>query len=270
MKLKKLYKYSRKRQIWRIIPAGEEVLVIEERDNRTREVFFNCIDIRRGKSILKDMQLEEKFWVGIEESDGEVLILHKYIKPDLPQHKGIIVYDIRGKKILWENGDFTFLFREENKIYGYKQLFDERKYAEFNLHTGEIISNPDGESILQKRNSSGEKELTDRYHFPEIYRKGAEETSDRIISREKENSLIVGNINSAKYGDLLLINYHEKRENDELLNIFKAFDIQSEKAILKETLNRNLTVFIPDCFFIKDDLLFLLKEKNEIITLIIK
>ena len=62
MKIKKKYSIGNKRTIWRLIPSGEKLL-IEERDEGNKQVYFSCIEIESGKCILKDYQLDEKFWV---------------------------------------------------------------------------------------------------------------------------------------------------------------------------------------------------------------
>ena len=107
--IKKLYGFSNSREIWRLIPAGEEKLIIEERNKKTKEVYFNCIKIETGKKLLKSFQLKDKFWVGIETTHNDIIFFHRYIKPDLPTHKDIIAFDLIKKKILWENNDLTFL-----------------------------------------------------------------------------------------------------------------------------------------------------------------
>ena len=49
-------------------------------------------------------------------------------------------------------------------------------------------------------------------------------------------------------------------------NVFRAVDIESGKVIFEEELNSGIKVFVPDSFFIVDNLLFLLKEKTGFIT----
>jgi hypothetical protein len=52
MKLKKLYKHDNGKQIWRILPTTNKKVVIEERDIKTKEVFFSCLEIESGKKLL--------------------------------------------------------------------------------------------------------------------------------------------------------------------------------------------------------------------------
>ena len=110
MKIKKKYTHDNGRPIWRIIPTETGKLIIEEREKDNKQVYFNCLEIESGKKIFKNFQLEEKFWIGIEAVYNDVIYFHKFVKPDMPQHVGIIALDLGGKKILWENFSNSFLF----------------------------------------------------------------------------------------------------------------------------------------------------------------
>jgi hypothetical protein len=110
MKIKKLYEFTHKRQLWRILPTNTGKLLIEERDTQLKEAYFNCLEIDKGKKIFENIQLEEKFWIGIESVYRDIIFFHKYLKPDMPAHKGIIAFDINSASILWENMDYNFLF----------------------------------------------------------------------------------------------------------------------------------------------------------------
>ena len=54
------------------------------------------------------------------------------------------------------------------------------------------------------------------------------------------------------------------------LELIDNLDIDNGKVIFEEELNRGVKNFVPDSFFIKDDLLFLLKEKTELLVCSIK
>ncbi|HUX92187.1 MAG TPA: DUF4905 domain-containing protein, partial [Ignavibacteriaceae bacterium] len=93
MKIKKEYEYSNRRQIWRLIPTDSGKIIIEDRNVETKEAFFNCLDIYTGKKKFSNLQLDEKYWIGIETIYKDIIFFHKYLKPDMPGHIGIIAYD---------------------------------------------------------------------------------------------------------------------------------------------------------------------------------
>ena len=112
MDIKRIYSFSNNRQIWRLIPTATEKLIIEERDTENKEVFFNCLEISSGVKIFSELQLEEKFWVGIEAVNNDIIYFHKFVKPDMPRHQGIIAFDIEIKKYpLGKSGFFISIYR---------------------------------------------------------------------------------------------------------------------------------------------------------------
>jgi hypothetical protein len=94
MKLKKNYRFDNKRQIWRIIPTKEGKLIIEERELENKQAYFHCLSLDSGKNILSNFQLDDKFWVGIEAVQDDIIYFHKFAKPDMPKHRGIFAFNL--------------------------------------------------------------------------------------------------------------------------------------------------------------------------------
>ncbi|MDR3628318.1 MAG: DUF4905 domain-containing protein [Ignavibacteriaceae bacterium] len=267
-KIKKAYGYSRDRLIWRLIPANTDKLIIEERDTSTKEVFFNCIDINSGKKIFYDFQLEEKYWAGIETIYNDVIIFHKYTSREMPEHDGMIAYDINSGKILWENNDYVFLFIYEDKIYCYRNIFEGREFFTINLKTGIMEENlsDDASRINSLRENSFNVLNTGNYLFPEyFYPESMRNTTlGEYFSEYRTENVIAGRIEYIKTEDMLLFSSHSVNSDGSLKNIFKAVEFTSKKVIFEEILNQHTGTFIPDCFFIKDKFFFLLIEKTKL------
>lgn len=265
MKLKKKYTHNNKRQIFRLIPTNTGKIIIEERDIEKKLAYFNCLHIDRGKKIFKHLQLDEKFWLGIEAIYNDVIFFHKFVKPDLPQHNGIIAYDINHKRTIWENKNRTFLFVKDEKIYAFQQRFEDREFVTLNYLTGEVIDELgiDSDAINLLREDAINSEDFSGYHFPGSFGKNffGEQRENEILSKLREEHKITGGIEYVLMEDLLLFNFHEVNIDNTLKNIFKAVDLSTGKYILEVTLNFRPNAFAPDSFFVKDDLLFLLIEK---------
>jgi hypothetical protein len=274
MKLKKEYVYpptgradSKNRQIWRLIPTDSEKLIIEERNTSTKEVFFNCIDINTGQIIINDYQFDEKYWIGIESVANDIIYFHKFEKPDMPTHSGIIAFDIRSQKIIWQTQVYSFLFVFEEKIYCYRSTFEGKHFFVLNSYTGEMIEDL-GENFVQV-NSLKEKAFNsfyfENYIFPEPFNSNDPSIQNFITDFKKQHT-IVGRIEYINTGDAFLFNFHEVLPDGNLQNRFLAIDIFTKKIIFEEILNSSSKVFIPDSFFVKEKLLFLLKEKDSLIV----
>ena len=270
MEIKKLYSYLNKKQIWRLLPTQTGKLVIEERDPGSKEVFFTCLDIKTGKKIFNDFQLDEKFWVGIEEIYKDKIYFHKFRKPDMPGHLGIIAFDIETKSILWKNEDYIFLFIHNDELFCYKDRFEGRSFYKLDYLTGKLITDL-GEDVSEV-NTLREKKLSENnldYHFTKQFNpdsKNIEKVRNHLSSIKSEN-LVSGKIDYINHSGILFYNFHEiLQSGGEMKNVFRAVDIESGKVIFEEELNSGIKVFVPDSFFIVNDLLFLLKEKNGFIT----
>lgn len=267
MKIRKEYSYTNRRQIWRLLPSGNN-LIIEDRHIADKEVFFNCLDIESGKAIFQNLQFEEKFWIGIEDVYDDIILFHKYARPDMPGHKEMFAYDIKDRGILWRNDDFQFLFFYDNKLYCFREFFEGRKYYTLDYRTGEMIEELDmsEESVqLLKDKAMDEKDYSN-YFFPEIY-EASNPLIDGIIKKLKENYVIAGRIEYVVMGQLLLLlTFHEVQKDGSLNNIFKAIDINKEKTIFEDVLDSKINKFIPDAFFVKDNYLFMIKDKEKLVV----
>ena len=268
MRLKKKYIHNNRRQIFRLLPTNSGKLIIEERDIEQKQAFFNCLKIDSGKKIFKDLQLDEKFWLGIETIYNDIIFFHKFTKPDMPQHNGIIAFDINEQKIAWQDDRCTFLFIKDEKVYTFQQLFEDRKYITQNYKTGEVIEELgiDAASINYLRELVINSEDFSGYLFPQQYSSSSviTEPANQFLKGLRETHLINGSIEFVLKDQLLMFNFHEINPDNSLKNIFKAVDLSKGKYILEETLNSQTNAFAPDSFFIKDGLLFLLIERTKV------
>lgn len=268
MRIKKKYTHNNKRQIFRLIPTDTGKIIIEERDTEKKQAYFSCLHIDSGKKIFKHLQFDEKFWLGIEAIYNDVIYFHKFVKPDLPQHNGIIAYDINNKRTIWEDENRTFSFVKDEKIYAFQQRFEDREFVTLNYLTGELIDELgiDSDAINLLREDAINSEDFSSYRFPGSFDtiSVGEGGENEILRKLNEERIITGGIEYVLIGDLLLFNFHEVNPDNTLKNIFKAIDLSSGKYILEVTLNSRTNAFAPDSFFVKDDLLFLLIERTKL------
>jgi len=273
MKLKKKFKFSDSNQIWRIKITDTDKLFVETRDTEKMKAFFHSYDLFSEKKIFSGHQMSEQFWLGIEAIKGDVVFFHRYAKPDMPGHRGIIAFDINTQKVLWENETYAFLFLEENLIYVYQERFEGRGFYTLNITSGEVVEelgdNSDEINIL--RDEAERSVDYSSYIFPEKhFGTSNDEEVDLIISNEIKNIKITGEVEFINSNRLLLFNYHQAGTEREFINKFIAVDLGKGKEILSDVLNKSANAFAPDSFFIYKNLIILLKEKKEIIILEIK
>lgn len=253
-----------------MLPTSMGRLIIEERDIENKEVFFNCIDISTGERIFSDFQLDEKFWVGIEAIEKDVIYFHKFMKPDMPGHQGIIAFDINSESILWENSEYSFLFIDSNKIYCYKQNFEGRIFFILDSKTGQFIGNL-GDNVAEinlLREKSLSKQMFHDYIFPQMYfpEDVLPENILNIFNEIKNEKVVAGKIEYALFKDILFFNFHEVLNDGQLKNTFRGVEISSNKRIFEEILIKKTSAFVPDSFFFKQNLMFLLQDKIRLVV----
>lgn len=267
--IKKNYSFSNKKNIWRLIPSESGYLVIEERDMISKEVFFNCLKTEDGKVYFQNFQLEEKYWVGIEAIYKNIIIFHKFRKPDMPGHKGVYAFDILSRKLIWQNDDLIFLLAKDEQVYAYQTSFEGREYFVLHYLTGEVIKDLGSEfdEINKLREESMRSDFVNNFLFPEKFIKNAETQSfAKLFNQQIVGQKVIGDINWLKQNGLVIFNYHEQNSNGTFNNHFSVVDISKGKIILNEILNSNSKSLTLESFFIIENLLFLLVGKTKLVV----
>ena len=268
MKLKKKYVHNNNRQIFRLISSDNDKLIIEERNIEKKQAYFNCLNIYTGKKVFKNLQFNEKFWIGIETVYNDVILFHKFRKPDMPHHRGILAFDIESQKTIWEDVNNTFLFIKDNKVFTFQQQFEQREYFALDFYTGKVVNElgSDSDSINLLRDEIFASEDFSSYNFPGSF--GIENGVDRrvvvVLKQLREKHVITGKIEYVLKEQLLMFNFHRIESDNSLNNSFKAVDLSNGKYILEKVLNFRANAFVPDSFFLKDNILFLLIERTKL------
>ena len=268
VKIKKKYSFTNNRQIWRLIPTDSGKIIIEDRDKEQKEVFFSCLNITSGEVFFKGLQLQDKFWTGIETVYNDIIFFHNFLKPGLPIHNGIIAFDIKSKNILWKTDDYNYLFIKDDLVYVYKNKFEGKEFAALNYKTG--IKSGDLGNDAKRINILREEELNkknfEEYLFPKTFDASSEYSFIDKVNELKTQKTIAGEINYIEEKNLLFLNFHEILPGGNFRNIIRIIEIESKKVILEEILDRETKLLIPESFFIIHDLMFLIKEKTKLIV----
>lgn len=273
MEIKKLYSYKSPGQIWRILISDNDKLILETRDTNTKEVFFHCYELESGRIIFSNLQLEEKFWLGIEAVYKDIIFFHKFPKPDLPGHKQIIAFDIASQKILWTNSVLSFLFIDDNWVYGFQQGFEERYFYALDYLSGGLMKEFDNDykTINELRNKAEDGKDWSNYIYPKTFTSGESDLRiSEAIKAQTKNLAIEGEVEYNFQSNLLFFNFHSKVFEGSYVNKFIAMNLTDEQIMLDEILNANAAVLFTDSFFVYKNFLFLLREKNEVIVYDIK
>ncbi|MEK7818902.1 MAG: DUF4905 domain-containing protein [Bacteroidota bacterium] len=261
--LKPNWKFSVNGIIWRIIYTDLNFLVGEDRDIEKKKVTFFCLNLENGNLLWKNLSVLDDWWVGIEKIIDDKIIFHGFKKPDMPEHKKIIVADLGTGKIIWQNDDYPFYSANKNFIYAYRDLFERRIYYKLNSSNGEIVEEIDdlNDEILQSSFNKSNSNLI--YPEPISFLDDAEylKIVEGIIPKEN----LVGEIEFVILNENAIFSFHKKNKTN-LQNIIIVINRKGE--ILHEEILTDETEYpTPDTFFVNYKTLFYIKNRNTIVAL---
>ena len=106
----------------KLSPAGRILAEVRHPERKTAR--YTCLDERSGAVLWQDLAFDEPWWIGVEDVLADRAYFHRYRKPDMPQHAGIIAVDLATGVTLWENREYTFVLARDNEVVATRQGFD--------------------------------------------------------------------------------------------------------------------------------------------------
>lgn len=271
--IKKIYSFTNKRDIWRLIPSQSGYLIIEERDKESKQVYFSCLKTEDGKILFSELQLDEKYWIGIEAINKNFIYFHKFRKPDMPGHKGVYAFDVKTKKIIWQNDDLIFLLAKDDNLYVYQNNFEGRQYFLLDAFSGKIIDNlgEDFQQVNKLREESMKNDFSNRFLLPlKLNENQVPNDVLTILKQKLDDDAVSDNIQYLNGENLLFYNFNIKTKSGLYNNTLEVVGKKKNRRILKEELDSKSDNPVFESFFILDDLLFTLVQKSKLVVYRIK
>jgi hypothetical protein len=266
--------FSADSMIWRMVLADYGTLVGECRDPENKVASFFCVDLSTGKALWRDLCLDERWWVGIEAVQNNVVLLHGFAKPDMPEHKGIRALDARSGVQLWRNDDVAYWFGHENRVIAYRDFFERRVGYELDLQSGVLLKTHDRslEELHQLRRQAAEEQSIPEVTLPEVF---VEEECDpalvALIQKETKGRELSGKVEYVRQNDILLFNFHVRSRHStldpKLENNLVVYRLPNGKRIFSDVIGRNLTGYVPDSFFVRRPFALFIKEQRTLTAL---
>lgn len=276
-KIKPEWVFNQNGNLWKFVFGGKEFIAGETRDLENKKLYLFTIEIQSGKKLLSNFMFEEgNYWISIEGASQSILYLHRFEKPELPYHKNIIALDLETGKKLWENEEFQYFFSTEEKLFGIKQMFEKSDLAEINITDGKVIRQITEEEypgILELKRKSDEDLYTEYYDYPKsVAQYPPDDIAGNIIHQTVTNT--EGDVEYILKGDKLFFNYYKPAEIDVkditrkyFRNVFCVFDVTTGEKLYEDVLNKRSSFNVPDNFFCKENFLYYLREKKDIVSI---
>ena len=281
-KLIPLWTFSQKGNLWRFFFAGSNTIVGETRDIESKIVYFFSLNTNTGKSYIRNHRIDsENYWISIEGLNDKYFFLHGFERPDLPLHKGIIALDNFTGETLWENNEYLYLFCTNDSLYAFKEKFEGKEIVELDIKTGELIKTFDREEhdkIFDLRYKTSNESANEKYNYPKLYNvENTPNTLNQIFKKELNKTDTSGKLEYISKDGYLMFNYYLEKtagmkspNKKSFENRFCIYKTSNAEKIYQDILNKNSAYNVPDNFFMKDDNLYYLKEKKELIAINLK
>jgi hypothetical protein len=267
--------YSSEGVLWRILFSPHQRIIVEIRDQERKQASFSCLDEETGLPLWQNLQLGEKWWVGLETIHDRYAILHEFPKPDMPEHRGIWVVDVETGSLLWERRELTFWFAFQNRLYAYEQRFDKRVGYVLEMASGATLElYEEGlESLLAVRQLAMHTEEPEETFFPlraEI--SSPRPALDGIIRKEIQGEAVVGSVEFLQHRNLLILNYHSamKESSPEaplLKSRLKILDLRRGSRIYDDILFEGGNAPVPDSFFVRHNSVYFVRNQHTLVSL---
>ncbi|MGH2569096.1 MAG: DUF4905 domain-containing protein, partial [Bacteroidota bacterium] len=228
-----------------------------------------------GSVLWQDVHPKEPWWVGIEAVYNDVVLLHEFSNPSLPEHKGVIALDLEEGKELWRNDQLTFWFAYHNSVYGYKTQFEKRVGFKLSLHSGHV-EEEFGDAPVELnalRKLAQDEQQSDDFLFPEIMdRASLDQMVAAMVEKETKGESMVGNIEYVRQDPYLLMNFFapgrsSTPETPALENHFSVIDLVRQRNIYSEVLATDAKAPTPDSFFLKGSFVYFIKDQRTLTAL---
>ena len=243
----------------------------EDRDPEKRKVSYFCLQEDSGAVCWDDISLPEPWWIGLEAIANGIVFLHGYSSPDLPGHQKIYAVDLTTGALLWESSDLQFLSIADGTLIASRDTYEDRLLYQLEMRSGKIIRQLDTESMNRMRDNV-QNEILSSVEFPmpiapddEVYQSYLE-----IISRTRSKGRTIEGLELLEKEDVQVLSFYTSGKLGEGKDVFDqdilVYNKRRQRIIYEERIASGLKGIVPDSFYVRNGLLFFIKERKSLIA----
>jgi hypothetical protein len=256
--------------IWKLLPTPTGILVGESRDPERKTMSLFAVDATSGAMLFSGRGLDEPWWIALELTIGEIAVLHRYPRPDLPNAIGATIVDCRSGELLWSNDTIRIICGIDEIALALRgAALETRDLLFLDARTGEVIEEigNDMARAQEFQNICAERSVLDGWVNSEPFSDDHPhfDTLSRIIRREIVEQR--GEAHVAEYGSFTVIGAHERsrRSADAMLqgrvdSVLLLLD--GERVVYSERIATDATAPADDLFFIWHGKLIFIRDRR--------
>ncbi len=266
-KLKHVWEFGTQGVLWRLLASRNGLFVGEDRDVDAKSVSFFCLDRISGNVLWKNIHFDERWWIGMEAVHDDVLFLHEYATPDLPEHKNIYAVSLATGSTKWINTTLTFLFAYKGYVYASQDSFDHRKFFELDVQTGAVTREVEVEYVNALRDIAFSNAVEQiELPRPENTLRADEINVLRAIEKVRFGAKRIGQIEYLDKNPFVILGYYDNVSKNPTSEVFNqhlvVFEGGQSQVVLQEMIATGLATSLPGTFFCIEDYLYYIRDKK--------
>lgn len=262
-----LWEYTAGGQIWHVRIVNSDLILAEERDPVSKVVAYACLDLHDGKVVWRKEGFGEGWWIEIAGIFEGTLLLQGYSDPGLPIHRGIIAVDLHNGYKLWERADLALQGIIGENFAGRDPTMPNDACYELSHLTGATVG------PCERSSTHDFPGLDEAIEFPLPLEEAAVKKPILVqqIARQFSGVEQSGPVSVLGRGNQVIFSVYEIQREDHSAetryhhNLF-FMSTETGKVLFKQTLDRNVTLFNPDPFFIFRDALYCIRERRTLMA----
>lgn len=233
--------------IWKVQVHQSGVLGIETRNTELKQVSFSAFNFKTGETYFKDQTYDEKWNLSLAFAGERNLILSAREHSETPENKGVISIHTLDGSIRWQKFNISLNQVGEAGLQVYDSRFQPRKYFWVDHISGEIITAP----LLH--------EAVENLFFPET-------DPFFVIPSFIEHGFLVGELVVLTHSGKVFLSFHE-RDGEFFKQRIVVY--QDDKVLIDDILISGIQKLQPEAFFIQQNHLFYIRQKEEMVTYLV-
>ena len=243
----------------------------EDRNVRTKSVSFFSVGQDSGQEVWHHHPSAQSWWIGLEAVHRDVVLLHEYASPDLPDHKKIHALDLQTGRPLWSNIEMRFVLACDQSVIGGSDTFDRRLYYELDLHSGNVQGEVSLDRVSELRNSARIRnneiaEFPAQISLPDVTEAGI--SIGHFFQSTRGGWNEIRQTEYMERENILIIGYYEdkssNRDGSLLEHHLALVDRGRNEVVFVDRLETNVAQAVPDSFFSIGSMLYYVKDKKQL------